>query len=55
MNDHYTNSSPGEQNIAQGENAIGKQKNFFYRLLGRIFTTGNQSHRRLGLAAMCRP
>ncbi len=43
MNDHYTNTG-GEQNIAQGDHAIGKQvNNYFRRLLGRIFTTGNQS------------
>jgi len=43
MNDTF-DSSGGEQNIAQGDHAIGKQvNNFFRRLLGRIFTTGNQS------------
>jgi tetratricopeptide (TPR) repeat protein len=37
-------SKGGEQNIAQGDHAIGKQvNNYFRRLLGRIFTTGNQS------------
>ncbi len=37
-------SKGGEQNIAQGKNAIGKQENnYFCRLLGRIFTSGNQS------------
>jgi tetratricopeptide (TPR) repeat protein len=32
-------SKDGEQNVGQGKGAIGKQNNFFYRLLGRIFTT----------------
>ena len=43
MTNQFHNSGPGEQNIAQGHKAIGKQNNFFYRLLGRIFTSGNQS------------
>ncbi len=43
MNDTF-NSKDGEQNIAQGRNAIGKQiNNFFCRLLGRISTQGSNS------------
>ncbi len=44
MNDHYTNSGPGEQNIAQGDHAIGKQENTTQPVSGdgNIFSaTGN--------------
>ncbi len=43
MSSTFTNKD-GDQNIAQGRNAIGKQINkFFCRLLGRISTQGKQS------------
>ncbi|CAK8714453.1 MAG: Tetratricopeptide repeat-containing protein [Candidatus Electronema aureum] len=42
--DNKFESGGGEQNTGIGDHAIGKQvNNFFCRLLGRIFTTGNQS------------
>lgn len=42
--DNQFDSKGGEQNIGQGDHTIGKQENNHFRcLLGRIFTTGNQS------------
>jgi tetratricopeptide (TPR) repeat protein len=42
--DNKFESGGGEQNVGIGKGSIGKQENnFFYRLLGRILTVGNQS------------